>query len=576
MKEFNQIWNYFADEKRNVQWANFITILGDLHKFIPPIILGIIVDKGIYQQNFSIVFPLAALTILITLAGSSLARAGVIRLARITEIFASNIRSDLYRVLQKQDLSFFHTRNSGELLTILESDINTVKSLFNYQIKATIADLLLGLFSFIYALTVSWQLTLFVFLVIPFVALLSNKFRKKTKELYQKSREYLAKLNNHVVNNVEGNKVVKAFSNEEYEKKEFHRRSKRLMDEQLKITRKRINYSVGVNVSFDFMSLVFLISSGYFLIKGSVSIGQVVALNTLLGTMITPFRQLPVLLDDLARFKISAKKILTLAGSKPSIQDQGTRNEPIGNGTIEFQNVSLTLNQKEILTKINLTIEPHQTVAFIGRTGSGKTTIMNLLTRFIEPTTGSILLDGQPLASYSLNYLHNTITMVTQQPFLFSETILENIRFGNPHLTETDVSQIGKLAVLDFVEQLEDGYQTVIGERGVNLSGGQKQRLSLARALAMKAPILILDDITSALDMKTENQITQNLTQTDAKTKIIVAQKIASVRHADQIFVIDNQTIVEQGTHESLLDQKGLYYEMYIIQQNNMKVGEEA
>lgn len=309
--------------------------------------------------------------------------------------------------------------------------------------------------------------------------------------------------------------------------------------------------------------------------NNEITIGSFIIFQSSLSNIKNPFSRLGEIIDRIQNANISSEKILSLLKTEPKIKNTGTKKLPTLKVPIIFQNVSVEFDGQKIMEDINLTIHPGETIAFIGPTGSGKSTVANLILQFIEPSSGHILIGKDDLKDIDTKWLREKVGYVIQQPFLFSDTIINNICYGNENLTKEEVEKIKNASKLNYVDNLEDKYETIIGERGVGLSGGEKQRLSLARALAVKPELLILDDITSALDIETEQMITQSIKNLDNNcTKIIIAQKIVSVKDADQIYVISNHKILEHGTHKELLQNKKYYYEIYKIQNNIKERGE--
>jgi len=314
--------------------------------------------------------------------------------------------------------------------------------------------------------------------------------------------------------------------------------------------------------------MIIILFGGYKVIKGSITLGTLGAFTEYSMNIVWPMEMLGWLSNDFAAAFASYKRIKKIFDQKPEITEP---ENPVVldevKGSIEFDHVSFSLNGKQILTDINFRLDAGKTIGIMGATGTGKSSIINLLQRFYDVTEGEIRLDGVNIKDLSLKQLRGNISLVMQDVFLFSDTINENVKMGKKRwLRQEDVIEAAKYSqASEFIERMEDGYDTVIGERGVGLSGGQKQRISIARAIAKKTPVLVLDDSTSALDMETELLIQQSLAQVKA-TKIIIAHRISAVRHADEIIILEDGKIKERGTHETLLSQKGYYYQTYLAQ----------
>ena len=325
------------------------------------------------------------------------------------------------------------------------------------------------------------------------------------------------------------------------------------------------------------LSVILLICGGMFLINGSITMGEYVAVSSLIWAIENPMRMLGTYINDIQRFMASATKIIEIYYSQPLIKDREDAVKTGSlNGDIEFKNVSFSFGDKKVLDDISFSIKAGETVAIMGETGSGKTTLINLIPRFYDPSYGEVMVDGISVSHRSLKELRKNIGMATQDVLLYSDTIDGNIAYGDSSMSEEDVKRCAYLAAADeFIEKMPQGYETIIGERGVGLSGGQKQRISLARALAIKPKILILDDTTSAVDMETEAHIQNSLNSLDFDcTKIIIAQRISSTKDADKIIILDEGKIKEMGSHDELLKLKGYYYDVFTLQNEGFGKGE--
>lgn len=568
--------NYNKKYKLKYIISNILLIIFDTSSVIYPILLGYVVDDGLKKGNNSVILSISIFLVIFVIIRTLGSYFSIIELAKVTQDITSNIKKDCYKKLNEMDNNFYKRYTPGELMTILTSDISTMQMVMVNLIKKLVSIILTFIVSLIYCLSVNIPLTIIILTPALFICIISFDFVRKTKHLYQEAREKLSDLNNYIQDNIEGNKVVKSFSKEKEEIYNMKIKNEKLKDSIINRSYKGIDYSNKVNVLSRLMLVFCLFFGGLFLMKGYITIGQLIVFNSLLYALRSPFEALFDLIDQSQSFKISKDKICKLLMEEPSIKNTGTIKPKTLLCDIKFKDVSISYNNRTILTNININIKPNQTIAFIGPTGSGKSSIVNLLLRFIEKSKGNILIDGVDIEKIDTKWLRDKIGYVTQQPFLFSDTISNNIKYGNTKLSDEDMDHIAKKSHLTYIDKLEEKYETVIGERGVGLSGGEKQRLSLARALAVKPELLILDDITSALDMETELLINESLRNLNFPcTKIIIAQKIVSVKDADMIYVIDNNTIVEQGSHKQLLQNKGYYYEIYKIQSNiDSKEGE--
>lgn len=555
---------------------NASLIIFDSLSIIPSILIGYMIDDGLKNQNFTFVIGLGIFLILFVIIRTLGSYTAVIKLDNTCFKMASNIKRKCYQKLNQLDNSFYQTKQQGELMTIIGSDIDEIRRHGRWTFKTVMHILLRFIGSFAFCLYLHPLLTLFLLIPTPFILISVTLFKKKTKPLYRERRKQLADLNNYIQDNIEGNKVVKAFASEEKEIKEMNVKNRSYMKQNIHINDTRTFYFSFVEFFTKSMTIIFIVAGGYFLMEGSLSIGSFIIFQTLLSDIKNPFLRMGEIIDRIQNFTISKERVKELLDTEPKIKNNGKVILPSLDVPIIFQDVTVMFDQNIIMENINLTINPGETIAFIGPTGSGKSSIANLILQFIEPTKGTILIGNTNIKDINTTWLRKQIGYVTQQPFLFSDTIKNNICYGNDSLTQEEIEEIATTSQLNYVEKLEDNYETIIGERGVGLSGGEKQRLSLARSLAVKPKLLILDDITSALDIETEQMITNSIKKLDHPcTKIIIAQKIVSVKEANQIYVISDHKVLEYGTHDELLKNKKYYYEIYKIQ-NNIQEGDES
>ena len=414
--------------------------------------------------------------------------------------------------------------------------------------------------------------------VTPIIFGLTLAFSKRVHPLYVDLRERLSLLNTQAQENISGNRVVKAFAREDYEIERFDEKNADYKKANTKASLLWLQYSPYIEGLSQSLSIAVLLVGGAFLISGRISIGTFTLFNGLTWTLTDPMRMLGMHLNDLQRFFASANKIIELYYAKSTITSRPDAKKLQGRmkGEIDFSGVDLNLHGQPVLRHIDLHIDPGETVAIMGPTGSGKTSLVNLIPRFSDVSGGTLTIDGTPVGRYDLHDLRHSIGIATQDVFLFSDTVDGNIAYGDSSLSEEDVKRYAKMADVDFVEKLPDGFDTLIGERGTGLSGGQKQRIALARALAVRPSILILDDTTSAVDLETEKYIQEQLASLDFPcTKIIVAQRISTTKRADKIVILDKGEVVDIGTHEELSQRPGYYREVFLLQ-NGMEEEKEV
>jgi len=564
----------FAPKYKLKYWlSNAMIIGGDLISLIPPILIGIIIDEGLFNQNFSLAIILGIVVVLITIFRVGIAYFGVVNIDVITNKIGKELRLSAFSKLNEMDQSYFAKNNLGEVSSVLTTDIRHVIFFMQYVFKTLVVMILSFVFTLIYGLVNNWILILSTLMVTPIMIFIYVHYQKRVVKMYQERRDIYSDLSNCVQENIEGNLTVKNFFLEKNQTKRFQKINHVLENKTVEINSLENSHFTIINFLAYSMEIILIFVGGILFIKGQITLGLIITLYNLMWSLQAPFYELGSLLSYFNDFKVSLKKIKELLSTEVKIKNSGSIYlEDIK--TIEFKNITVKYDKKYAIKDFNLKIKAGQTIAFIGEVGSGKSTIVNLLLRTVEPTKGSILINNKDIKDYELKRLREVMGYVAQQPFLFSESIYENVSFG-VSLEKDEIHPFIKMASADYVYKLENGIDTVIGENGVTLSGGEKQRLTLARALAKQPKVLILDDITSALDTETELEVTKNINTLKYEcTKIIVGQKILSVKNADIICVLKNNKVIEMGNHKSLIQNKGYYAEINDYQ--NKTLGGEA
>lgn len=482
-----------------------------------------------------------------------------------------DIRKKLFQHMQTLSISFYDKNNTGELMSRVKDDVDRIWDAFNY-VSMLLIEVLLHTVLILYCMfQLSNKLFIIPLITIPMVGTLAIIMERRLGGIYEEISEENATLNTIAQENLSGVRTVKAFSREKFEIQKFLSHNKKYYDLNMRQSKVFIKYQPIFQFITRLVPLVSIVYGGFLTIKGEISLGTLGAFVEYSNNLTWPMEMVGWLTNSAASAVASNKKIQRIFREKPEIIEV---KEPVildrVKGDIAFHHVSLELEGKKILKDINFEMKAGQTIGIMGATGAGKTSIINLLKRLYDVTEGEILLDGVDIRNLSLTQLRGNISLVMQDVFLFSDTINENVRMGKKDSMEHyDVLEaIERASAAEFVERLEKKTDTMIGERGVGLSGGQKQRISIARALAKKAPILVLDDSTSALDMETEHQIQETLNQLEGTSKIIIAHRISAVRNADEIIFLENGRIVERGTHKELLSKKGEYYQTFVAQYN--------
>ena len=588
MFQMKWVWKNLEGCRKRYVFALCSTVLISMMALVNSVLTAQIMDTVFtpVQQGGSVtpalwsrlVF-LVSLLIGFTLFRTSFHYLSIITYETCSQKLLFKLRRELYANMQAQDSSFFSKNRTGDLMTRLTGDLDMVRHTVCYVIRMLIDCVVLFLTTAVTFLAVDWLFALSMLAVTPVIFLLTKAFAKRVHPLYVDLRERLSRLNTAAQENIAGNRVVKAFAREDYEIARFDEKNEDYKQANLKATLLWLKFSPYIDGLSQALSIAVLLVGGTFLIIGRISVGTFALFNSLCWTLTNPMRTLGMLINDLQRFFASASKVIELYYARSTIVTRADAVKKEGRmaGAVSFDHVNLKLNGAEVLHDINLDIKPGETIAIMGPTGAGKTSLISLIPRFSDVSAGKLCIDGVPVGMYDLRELRGSIGIATQDVFLFSDSVDGNIAYGNPDLSEEDVQRFAKIACVDFAGKLPEGFDTVIGERGTGLSGGQKQRIALARALAVRPSILILDDTTSAVDMETEKYIQEQLSSLDfACTKIIVAQRISTTKRADRIVILDKGRIADIGTHEELIARPGYYREVYELQNGITKEGGAA
>lgn len=492
---------------------------------------------------------------------------------------AANMRSDAFRHVQKLSADFFDKTGTGELMARIKEDIDRIwdgMSFVGMLVIEVVIHVSMVLF-FMYR--ENWKLALLPTACMIFCGFLAVYLEKKLDKVYDDISEENAKLNTVAEENLAGVRIVKSFSREKHEITKFLSHNQRYYELNMQQSKVFVKYHPLFSLITKLLPLVVLLLGGFFVIYDDFSLGSLGAFVEYSNNIVWPMEMVGWLANSFSAAIASNKKLKKIYDEVPTVVDpENPVLLPEVKGSVTFEHVSFEKGERNILSDISFDLKAGETLGIMGATGSGKTSIIHLLQRHYDSTSGTIRLDGEDIKKLSLHQLRGSISTVMQDVFLFSDSIDENIRLGKHDTTSREtVEQSAKDAqASEFIEKLTDTYDTVIGERGVGLSGGQKQRISIARALSKHNPILIMDDSTSALDMETEHMIQKTLNNLNDTTKIIIAHRISAVRHANEIIFLEDGRIAERGTHEELLKQKGLYYETYMAQYGEFLVEKEA
>lgn len=549
-------------------------ILAILLEMLTPQITRIIINESFVGGDFSRFGYLLAALVILGIGRSVFGYCKEFTFDRNSQTIGTEMRKDLFAHLQTLSMDYFDNTNTGELMARVKDDVDKVKDAFGMT-GMLIIQITLYIVSVIYCMfSISPLLGLLPLAVMIFGGALSFVLEKKFDKVYSDISEENARLTTVAEENLAGVRTVKAFAREKFEISKFAKHNRQYYELNMEQTRLMVRFYPIYQFIGAVLPVVCAILGGLLVIRNQMDLGSLVAFVEYSRDCTWPLDMFAELANELSSSFASYKKIKAIADEKPKLlQKEDAVHLDRIRGDLTFENVSLTLDGNQILTGIDIDLPRGKTLGVMGATGSGKSSLINLLQRFYDPCEGRITIDGVDIRNMELAQVRSTSSVVMQDVFLFSDTIEENIKMGKR--TSMGLPEVKKAAGMaqaqSFIEKMDEQYNTVIGEKGVGLSGGQKQRISIARALSKKSPILVLDDSTSALDMETEHEIQMMLKTITDSSKIIIAHRISAVRSADEILYLDQGRIAERGTHEELLARRGLYYATYMAQYPEQK-----
>ncbi|WP_029232468.1 ABC transporter ATP-binding protein [Butyrivibrio sp. VCB2006] len=556
------------------------TVVYNMLQLTVPFFSGKIVDEFLTgegaKENMALhpdqFFKLLALMVGLTIFRCIIVYLDCMAYEKVSQDVLFKVRNFLYNKIQRQDMKFYSTYRTGDLMTRVTGDLDAVRHMVAWVVRMVVEAFSLVTATAIYFIIMDWKLAFSLLIVAPLIFFIIYVFKLLVAPMHALLREKLAYMNTVAQENIAGNRVVKAFAREEYEISKFDDCNQDYRDTNKKTAGIWLRFYPFVETLANLLAVILLLVGGMFLINGEMSMGQYVSFSGLIWAIANPMRQLGNVMNEFQRFSAASAKVMEIYYSEPEIVDAPDAVDVQGRfkGEVEFKNVSFQYADAKlpVLEHISFTAKPGQTIAIMGETGCGKTSLIHLIPRFYEPTEGEILIDGVNVNKLKLSQLRKNIGLATQDVLLYSDTIDGNIAYGDSNISKEEVVRFAKYsAASDFIAKMPEGYDTIVGERGVGLSGGQKQRISLARALAVKPSILILDDTTSAVDLETEKEIQDSLRHLDFPcTKIIIAQRISTTKDADQILIMQHGEIKERGTHEELIKLGGYYAELVKLQ----------
>lgn len=566
MSSIKWVFTYVNKYKFRFYSAFVAALICSLMSMINPYLSGVIVDDVIMKNKSGILIYILGIMIFITGIKSVIRYTYQMVFEHVSQNVIFEIRQQMYEKLQELDLDYYNRTRTGDIMARMTGDMDAIRHFIAWVMYNIFENVTMFVFAIGTMFVINSQFTIFMFLLTPLVAYCAYKMTVKCNPIFYDIRERFSKLNTVVQENISGNRVVKAFAKEKYEISKFEERNKEYMDSNMDLAKVIQKYMPMLNALSNMFSVIMILVGGILIINEKLTMGELVIFNGLIWAINNPVNMVGWLINDVQRFLAASKKMRMLLGEQTKVANPKNGIKPSKiKGEIEFRNVNFEYGDEQVLKNVNFHVRPGQRVAIFGQTGSGKSTIINLIERFYDAQSGEVLIDGVDIKKYDLHALRRNISISMQDVFLFSNTIEDNIRYGIPDIDNSKISWAAEMSDADnFINKLADSYETIVGERGVGLSGGQKQRITLARSIIKDQSILILDDTTSALDVETEAAIQKNLKSIyKGKTTFIIAHRISSIKNSDLILVLDNGEIIESGTHEELINAHGHYYDVY-------------
>lgn len=577
MKKILEFASYYKPHRKLFFWDMICAFLVALADLVYPVIAKNMINDYVPNGKIRLFLVWAGVLLLIYII-KGLLNYFILYYGHIMGVrMQADMRQKLFSHLQKLPFSYFDENKSGTIMSRLINDLMDISELAHHGPEDLFLSLIVMVGSFAILCTVSVPLTLITFALLPFIVLIVVSLRLKMSATFKQTRVELGEVNANLENAISGVRVTRAYNNTIHEEEKFRSYNNQYQKARNASYQVMGQFSASLTFSMDILYLVVLAAGGIFFFQGQIDAGEFTMYLLYINSFLQPLRKLISFFEQYQNGMTGFERIQEVFAESEEPEDENAITLEKTEGNIQFRNVTFSYedmetDQKPVIKNLNLNIEKGKTVALVGPSGGGKTTLCHLIPRFYEISDGEILLDGHDIRTLSRMSLRNHIGMVAQDVFLFTGSIRENIQYGNLNATQEEVIEAAKKAnIHDYIMTLPDGYDTYVGERGVKLSGGQKQRISIARVFLKNPSILILDEATSALDNATEMLIQSALEElSKGRTTIVVAHRLSTIKNADEIVVITEDGILEQGSHEKLLEQKGLYHELYQYQFKNV------
>lgn len=565
-----RVMPYFKKYKFILMFDLFCAALTTLTDMVLPMILRRLTNAGLgtYTLTREMIFRMAGLLLIMKIidlfAGFYMTKTGHIMGAKIE----TDMRYDVFQHLQKLSDSYFNETKVGQIMARITSDLFDITEFSHHCPEEYFIGLIKIIVSFAILVRLNALLTVILFLSIPLMIVFASKYNRRMRKGFKEQKHHIGVLNADIEDSLLGVKVVKSFANEDVEIEKFQKGNKKFLDIKSETYASMAGFNTITKAFDGIMYIIVVLFGGLFLVEGKMSSGDIVAFILYVQTLLTTVRRIVEFTEQFQRGMTGIERFTEIMDQDIEIfDDEDAVDLENVKGKIEIKDVSFKYNNnsENVLNNISFTINPGQKVALVGPSGGGKTTLCNLIPRFYDVEDGEILVEGIDVRKIKLQSLRSNIGMVQQDVYLFSGTVRENILYGKPDATEQEVIDAAKAAgAYDFIMNLENGFDTYVGERGVMLSGGQKQRISIARVFLKNPPILILDEATSALDNKSEFIVQESLENlAKGRSSLTIAHRLTTVQNADLILVLTEEGIIERGTHQELMEQKGYYYNLY-------------